>query len=73
MGRDPPQAALRRITVRTYTSPNAYRWQQSATWTRELPAKAITNVSLDLDVWAHLGNDQPKTCFSTAPDSRAGQ
>jgi hypothetical protein len=56
------------ITVRTYTSPNAYRWQQWAAWTRELPARAITNVSLDLDVWAHLGNDQPKTTASFRPD-----
>jgi hypothetical protein len=56
------------ITVRTYTSPNAYRWQQWVAWTRELPAPAITNVSLDLDVWAYLGNDQRKTTASFRPD-----
>jgi hypothetical protein len=56
------------ITIRAHTSPNTQRWQQRAAWTRELPAGAIANVSLDLDVWAYLGNDQPKVTASFRPE-----
>lgn len=48
------------ITTRTKTSPNTWRWQQHAEWTRELPARAVRNVSLDAFVWSDLGNRQPK-------------
>jgi hypothetical protein len=39
-----PRSVL--ITSQTKTSPNTYRWQQHAAWTRQLPARAVTNVSL---------------------------
>jgi hypothetical protein len=48
------------ITSRTKTSPNTWRWQQHAEWTRELPARAVRNVSLEPFVWSDLGNRQPK-------------
>src|SRR6266567_812582 len=34
------------VTNRTKTSPNTYRWQQHAAWTRQLPSRAVVNVSL---------------------------
>jgi hypothetical protein len=56
------------ITIRRHTSPNTWRWQQNAAWTRELPASAITNVSLDLQVWDYFGNYEPKVTRSFRPD-----
>ncbi|MFC7275478.1 hypothetical protein ACFQS1_15925 [Paractinoplanes rhizophilus] len=34
------------VTSRRKASPNTYRWQQHAAWTRTLPAAAVINVSL---------------------------
>lgn len=62
-----PWAVVRRklrfvgVTVRTTTSPNAHRWQQHASWTRELPAGSVVNVSLDRSTWMWIANDQDKT------------
>lgn len=52
------------ITWRGKTSPNAWRWQQAADWTSELPAASIRNVSLDGRVWSYFGNFQEKTAAS---------
>jgi hypothetical protein len=57
------------VTRRQKTSPNAYRWQDdNADWTRDLPAEAVVNVSIDPDVWSYLGNFQPKLTRSHRPD-----
>lgn len=56
------------VTSRGKTSPNKYRWQQDAPWTRELPAKAVINVSLDPRVWSYLGDHQDKLTRSFRPD-----
>ncbi|GAB3925956.1 hypothetical protein GCM10029976_019930 [Kribbella albertanoniae] len=52
------------ITGRRQTSPNAFRWQQHADFTAELPAAAIRNVSLDGQIWSYFGNHQHKTAAS---------
>jgi hypothetical protein len=52
------------ITSREKTSPNAWRWQQHAEWTTELPASSIRNVSLDGRVWSYFGDYQAKTAAS---------
>jgi hypothetical protein len=41
------------VTVRHKTSPNTFRWQQHAPWTRLLPARAVVNVSLEGPAWAY--------------------
>jgi hypothetical protein len=56
------------VTIRGKTSPNAYRWQQHAEWTGQLPAASIVNVSLDLAAWAYFGNDQTKMNRTFRPD-----
>jgi hypothetical protein len=56
------------VTSRTKTSPNTYRWQQHAPWTRELPARAVVNVSLHPWVWTYLGDHQVKLTRSYRPD-----
>lgn len=56
------------VTSRTHTSPNTYRWQQHATWTRQLPARAVLNVSLDHPVWSYFGNYQVKLTRTLPPD-----
>jgi hypothetical protein len=56
------------VTRRGRTSPNAFRWQQDAAWTRELPARAVVNVSLDPGVWSYFGNHQVKLTRSHIPD-----
>lgn len=48
------------VTSRTKTSPNTYRWQQHAAWTRQLPARAVVNVSLQPFVWSYFGDHQTK-------------
>ncbi|XSG77148.1 hypothetical protein ACP8Y2_09070 [Herpetosiphon llansteffanensis] len=63
-GLDAP-AILRRlnfvgITIKQKPSPNTLRWQQEKAWTWRLAPRQIRNVSLDWDVWAELGNNQPK-------------
>jgi hypothetical protein len=56
------------VTIRTRTSPNTYRWQQHATWTRQLPSRAVVNVSLDPWVWSYFGDDQVKLTRSFTPE-----
>ncbi|MEU4237361.1 hypothetical protein [Actinoplanes sp. NPDC026619] len=56
------------VTVRRETSPHTYRWQQHTPWTRQLPAKAVVNVSLEPSVWAYLGEYQPKLTRSFRPE-----
>jgi hypothetical protein len=56
------------VTVRRRTSPNTYRWQQEAAWARQLPARAVVNVSLDGTVWSYLGDYQTKLTRSLRPD-----
>jgi hypothetical protein len=56
------------VTVRRKTSPNTYRWQQEAGWTRELPAGAVVNVSLDGPAWSYFGDHQAKLTRSFRPD-----
>jgi hypothetical protein len=56
------------VTSRKKTSPNTYRWQQHATWTRQLPGRAVVNVSLDPWAWSYLGNDQVKLTRSFRPE-----
>lgn len=48
------------VTSREKTSPNTWRWQQHAEWTRRLPAASVVNVSLDVYVWSYFGNHQTK-------------
>ncbi len=55
------------VTLRTATSPNTFRWQQHAAWTRLLPASAVVNVSLDRWVWYYLGDWQFKLTRSFRP------
>jgi hypothetical protein len=56
------------VTVRRKTSPHTYRWQQEAAWTRQLPAHAVVNVSLDGAVWSYFGDYQTKLTRSLRPD-----
>ncbi|MGK3203598.1 hypothetical protein [Amycolatopsis sp. MEPSY49] len=55
-------AVLRRIRIvgltrRRRTSPNTYRWQQHADWTRTVP---IRNVSVEPALFGYLADYQPK-------------
>jgi hypothetical protein len=56
------------VTVRRATSPNTFRWQQHAAWTRLLPARAVRNVSLDWPAWTYLADRQVKLTRSFTPD-----
>lgn len=56
------------ITVRRKTSPNTFRWQQHAFWIRQLPARAVLNVSLDWQAWTYLADRQVKLTRSFTPD-----
>ena len=56
------------VTSRTKTSPNTFRWQQAAEWTRELPARAVLNVSLDRSVWSYLADAQVKLTRTFRPE-----
>jgi len=56
------------VTVRHETSPNTFRWQQHAPWTRQLPARAVLNVSLDWPAWTYLADRQVKLTRSLTPD-----
>lgn len=66
-------AAVRRklryvgITWRTKNSPNTFRWQQHAHWLREVPTSPVKNVSVSGEMWAYLGNCQPKVTASNPP------
>jgi hypothetical protein len=55
------------VIARGRTSPNTWRWQQHVGWTRQLPADAVRNVSLDGQVWKYLGNNQAKLTASFTP------
>ncbi len=59
------------ITWRYRTSPHTYRWQEEASWTRQLPRRSIRNVSLAPEVWSYLGNSQEKLTRSYPPDEWA--
>lgn len=61
------------VTSRTKTSPNTYRWQQHASWTRELPARAVANVSLHPWVWSYLADQQTKLTRSFRPEQWLAQ
>jgi len=56
------------VTSRRKTSPNTYRWQQHAAWTRQLPAGAVSNVSLHPAVWSYFGDHQTKLTRSFRPE-----
>jgi len=56
------------VTSRTKTSPNTFRWQQHADWTRRLPARSVVNVSLQPEVWSYLANHQTKLTRSYRPE-----
>ncbi len=56
------------VTVRRRTNPNTFRWQQHASWTRLLPARAVLNVSLDWPAWTYLADRQVKLTRSFTPD-----
>jgi len=56
------------VTSQVRTSPNAYRWHQHVSWPRELPARAVVNVSLNPSVWSYLGDVQIKLTRSYQPD-----
>jgi hypothetical protein len=55
------------VTRRGPTTPHAFRWQQQARWTRDLPAASVVNVSLDPAVWSYFGDDQAKLTNSFSP------
>jgi hypothetical protein len=48
------------VTARRHTSPNTWRWQQHAEWTRELPASSVGNVSVFGPLWRYLGERQAR-------------
>jgi hypothetical protein len=56
------------VTSRTKISPNTFRWQKHASWTSQLPARAVVNVSLDPYVWGYFGNGQTKLTRSYRPE-----
>jgi hypothetical protein len=56
------------VTSRTKTSPNTFRWQQAAEWTRDLPSRAVLNVSLDRFVWSYLADSQVKLTRTFRPE-----
>jgi hypothetical protein len=55
------------VTSRKKTSPNTFRWQQHADWTRQLPARSVGNVSLDRFAWSYLADNQVKIKRSFRP------
>jgi hypothetical protein len=55
------------VTARKKTSPNTFRWQQQAAWTRELPASSVVNVSVDQFAWSHFADHQVKLHRSFRP------
>jgi hypothetical protein len=56
------------VTNQAKTSPNTYRWQQHAPWVRQLPARAVLNVSLHPWVWSYFGDHQDKLTRSYRPE-----
>ena len=55
------------VTDRGIRSPNTFRWHQHAPWTRELPASAVVNVSLNLPAYAYFAEFQTKLNRSFYP------
>jgi hypothetical protein len=53
--------------MRGKTSPNTVRWHQHAPWTRELPASAVVNVSLNWPAYSYLADDQTKLTRTYRP------
>jgi hypothetical protein len=56
------------VTIRRETGPNTWRWQQDVSWPRQLPARAVVNVSLDYRVWSYLGDHQVKLTRCCRPE-----
>jgi hypothetical protein len=52
------------ITERKKTSPRTWRWQQHAEWTRDLPSRAVVNISVPWALWDYFGNCQRKLTLS---------
>jgi hypothetical protein len=48
------------ITWREKSGPHAWRWQQNAAWTAELPSDSVRGVSVSGNVWGYFGNHQGK-------------
>jgi hypothetical protein len=56
------------VSSRTRTSPNTFRWQQHTPWPRQLPARAVRNVSLHPYVWTYLADRQDKLTRTFGPE-----
>ncbi len=52
------------LTMRTKTSPKAWRWQQHITWRDVLPRQSIKSVAISEGLWDYFGNRQEKTTES---------
>jgi hypothetical protein len=48
------------ITWRKKTSPNVWRWQQSAKWLAAFRPSTVKNVSIGGRMWDYMGNTQQK-------------
>jgi hypothetical protein len=57
------------IIGRERTSPNTWRWWQHAGWTRDLPARAITNVSPHVYAQTYFLGGQPTVTRTFMPGS----
>jgi hypothetical protein len=57
------------VTERERPSPGVYRWRTVQAWTHDLPAPAITGVSVRAAVWRYLADDQEKLTGSYRPDT----
>ncbi len=55
------------LTCRTKSSPNTWRWQQHAQWTRQFRPNQIKNVSIAPNLYTYLAAWQPKTVRSNPP------
>jgi hypothetical protein len=55
------------VVSRGKTSPNTHRWQQHADWTSDLPASAVSNVSMDRALFSYLADRQEKLTDTFGP------
>ncbi|KHD73970.1 hypothetical protein MB27_31575 [Actinoplanes utahensis] len=55
------------IVSRGSTSPKTHRWQQHADWTSDLPAGAVSNVSMDPPLYRYLADRQTKVTRTFGP------
>jgi hypothetical protein len=55
------------VVARSKPSPKARRWQQDATWTQDLPARAVSNVSMDPLLYGYLADRQEKLTGTFGP------